>query len=153
MREGDNFVLHKKFFPIISIWVKLHKNVVRYVLEIYFPCFFQENKNSQQVTWPAYDVIFDFAMNSMVKLLQNQKCCNFDKNWYMRTKFYQKVHFKDCNSSEMNLKIFSKNFPIFPDFPIFNKKWHFWVFFANIPDQDIDLSVKNAFLWKPQLMF
>ena len=99
---------------MISIWVKLHKNVVRYVLEIYFSCFFQENKNSQQVTWPAYDVIFDFAMNSMVKLLQNQKCCNFDKNWYMKTKFYQKVHFKDCNSSEMNLKIFSKNFPNFP---------------------------------------
>ena len=45
-RGRDNFVQHQKFFPIISIWVKLHKNVVRYVLEIYFSCFFQEKKIS-----------------------------------------------------------------------------------------------------------
>ena len=60
-----------KFFPVISIWIKLHKCVVRYVLKIYFSCFFQQNKYSQQVTWPVYDVIMEFAINSMVKLLQN----------------------------------------------------------------------------------
>ena len=99
--EGDNFVLHQIFSPIISIWVKLHKSVVRYVLEIYFPYFFQQNKKSQQVTWPAYDVIIEFAIISTVKLLQNQKCCNFVKNWYIRTKFYQEVYFKDCKTSKM----------------------------------------------------
>ena len=37
---GDNFVVHQKCIPITSIWVKLHKNVIKYVLEIYFPnCF------------------------------------------------------------------------------------------------------------------
>ena len=98
-RGGDNFVLHPKVIPITSIWVKLHKNVIRYVLEIYFPSIFQQNQNYQQVTWPPYDVIMEFAINSMVKLSQNQKCCNFVKNWYIRTKFYQEVYFKDCKTS------------------------------------------------------
>ena len=109
MRGGNNFVLHQKIFSMISIWVKLHKSVVRYVLEIYFPCFFQQNKKSQQVTWPAYDVIMKFAMSLMVKLLQNQKCYNFVKNRYIRTKFYQKVLFKDCNSFDMSFKIWVFN--------------------------------------------
>ena len=108
----------------------VHKNVVRYVLEIYFPIIFQQNQNYQQVTWPPYDVIMEFAINSMVKLSQNQKCCNFVKNWYIRTKFYQEVYFKDCKTSKMKFQIFWKNFPIFPDFPIFSKKWHFWVIFG-----------------------
>ena len=77
--EGDNFVLNQKVFPIISIWVKLRKNVVRDVLEIYFPSFFPQNKNSQQVTWPAYNVITESAINPTVKLPQIQKCCNFVK--------------------------------------------------------------------------
>ena len=127
---GDNFVLHPKVIPITSIWVKLHKNVIRYMLEIYFPSIFQQNQNYQQVTWPPYDVIMEFAINSMVKLSQNQKCCNFVKNWYIRTKFYQEVYLKDCKTSKMKFQIFWKNFQIFPDFPIFSKKWHFWVIFG-----------------------
>ena len=99
--EGGNFVLHPKVIPTTSIWVKLHKNVVRYVLEIYFPSIFQQNQHYQQVTWPPYDVIMEFAINSMVKLSQNQKCCNFVKNWYIRTKFYQEVYFKDCKTSKI----------------------------------------------------
>ena len=42
--RGDNFVLHQKIIPITSIWLKLHKNVFRYVLEIYFPNFFNQIK-------------------------------------------------------------------------------------------------------------
>ena len=99
---GDNFVLHPKVIPITSFWLKLHKNVIRYVLEIYFLSIFQQNQNYQQVMWPPCDVIMEFAINSMVKLSQNQKCCNFVKNWFIRTKFYQEVHFKDCKWSEMN---------------------------------------------------
>ena len=34
--RGQYFVLRPKFIPITSIWVKLHKNVFIYVLEIYF---------------------------------------------------------------------------------------------------------------------
>ena len=100
------------------------------MLEIYFPSFCSQNQKYQQVTWPTYDVIMEFAINSMVKLSQNQKCCNFVKNWYIRTKFYQEVYFKDCKTSKMKFQIFWKNFPIFPDFPIFSKKWHFWVIFG-----------------------
>ena len=66
--EGGQFCPTPKNFPIISIWVKLHKNVVRYVLEIYFPRFFQQNQNYQQVAWPFYDVIIDFASNCTLKL-------------------------------------------------------------------------------------
>ena len=55
----------------------------------------------------------EFALNSMVKLTQNQKCCNFVKNWYLRTKFYQEVHFQDSKSAEMDFTNFLKNFPIF----------------------------------------
>ena len=124
---GDNFVLHPKFIQKSSIWPKLHKNIFRYVLEIYFCNFFQQIQIYQQVTWPPYDVIMEFDINSMVKLSQNQKCCNFVKNWYIRTKFYREVHFKDYKWSKMNFEIISKNFPIFPDFQIFNEKWHFWV--------------------------
>ena len=98
---GGNFVLHPRVIPITSIWEKLH--VIRYVLEIYFPSIFQQNHNYQQVTWPPYVVIMEFAINSMVKLSQNQKCCNFVKNWYIRTKFYQEVRFKVCNLSKMYL--------------------------------------------------
>ena len=47
---GDNFVLHPKFIQITSIWVNLHKNVIRYVLKIYFPDFFEQNQNYQQDT-------------------------------------------------------------------------------------------------------
>ena len=50
--------------------------------KIYFPIFFQQNQNCQQVAWPPYDVIVNFAINSTVKLQQKQKCWNFDKNWY-----------------------------------------------------------------------
>ena len=46
---GD-VVLHQNIFPIISILVKLHINVVRHVLEIYFPSFFIKSKNFQQAT-------------------------------------------------------------------------------------------------------
>ena len=55
----DNFVLHPKVIPITSIWVKLHKNFIMYVLEIYFPSFFQQNQNHQQVTWPPYKLIYN----------------------------------------------------------------------------------------------
>ena len=82
------------------------------MLEIYFPNFFQQNQNFQRVTWPPYDVIMEFAINYMVKLSQNQKCCNYVKNWYIRTKFYQEVYFKDCKTSKMKFQIFWKNFPI-----------------------------------------
>ena len=78
LRGGGNFVLHPKVIPITSIWVKLHKNVIRCVLEIYFPSFFQQNQNYQQVTWTPYGIIMEFTMNSTVKLPQNQKCCNFE---------------------------------------------------------------------------
>ena len=37
---GVNFVLLPKFITQSSIWVRLHKNVIRYVLEICFPNFF-----------------------------------------------------------------------------------------------------------------
>ena len=47
---GGSFVLHPEFFLITLIWAKLHENVIRYVLEIYFPNFFQQNQNFQQVT-------------------------------------------------------------------------------------------------------
>ena len=71
--EGrDNFVLHPKVIPVTSIWVTLHKKVIRYVLEIYFPSFFEQNQNYQQVTWPSYEGIMEFAINSTVKLTQNQ---------------------------------------------------------------------------------
>ena len=69
--EGGNFVLHPKVIPTTSIWVKLHKKVIRYVLEIYFPSFFQQNLNYQQVMWPPYGVIMEFAINSTVNLPQN----------------------------------------------------------------------------------
>ena len=46
----------------------------------YFPNFLQQNQNYQRVTWPPYDVFIDFAINSMVKVQQNQKFCNFVKN-------------------------------------------------------------------------
>ena len=45
LRGRNNFVLHPKIIPITSIWVKLHKNFIRYVLEIYFPSIFQQNQN------------------------------------------------------------------------------------------------------------
>ena len=78
--EGDNFVLHPKYIPESSIWLKLHKNVFRYVLEIYFPIFLQQIQIYQQIKWPPYDVIMEYAINSTVKLSQNQKCFNFVKN-------------------------------------------------------------------------
>ena len=76
---GGDFVLHSKFFLITSIWAKLHENVITYVLKLYFPNFFQQNQNFQQVTWHPYDVIMEFDINSTVKLPQNQNCCNFVK--------------------------------------------------------------------------
>ena len=116
---GDNLVLHPEGITITSIWDKLHENVIRYVLEIYFPSFCSQNQKYQQVTWPTYDVIMEFAINSMVKLSQNQKCCNFVKNWYIWTKSYEEVLSKDFKLSEMNIQIFLKHFSIFPDFVIF----------------------------------
>ena len=32
-----------------------------------FPSFFQQNQNYQPVTWPPYDVILEFAINSTAK--------------------------------------------------------------------------------------
>ena len=99
--------------------MKLHKNVTRFVLEIYCPNYFQQNQN-YQVTWLPYDVVVEFVINATVKLPKNQKRCNFVKDWYIRTKFYQDILFKDWKLSEMNFLIFSKIFPNFRVFPIFN---------------------------------
>ena len=97
---GDNFVLHSKFFPIISIWAKLHENVIRYVLKIYFSIFSSTKpkfSTSHVISlWPHYGI----CHQSHGQTSQKQKCCNF--NWYIRTKFHREVYINDCKWPKLN---------------------------------------------------
>ena len=49
MRGRNKCCLHPKVIPITSLWVKLHKNLLRYVLEIYFPSFFNKTRNMNKL--------------------------------------------------------------------------------------------------------
>ena len=101
LRGGGNFVLHPKVIPITSIWVKLHKNVIRYVLEII-------NKSR--------DLPMTSLLNSPSIIWSNSdKIKSAVKNWYIRTKFYQWVNFKDCKTSKMKFQIFWKTSQFFPN--------------------------------------
>ena len=139
---GDNFVLHLKVIPKISLWAKLHKDDIRYVLEIYFPSFSQVNQNYQQLY-----VIMEFAINYTFKLPRNQKCCNFVKNWYKGQNFTRQntlgitSHPKWIYGSCQNR--------IARVFPIFHDKWYFWVIFTKTLDRDIYWMYKIPFYGNP----
>ena len=85
-------VLPSKALPINSLLVKLHKNAIICVLEIYFTFFFNKTMNYQEVMRSPFDYILEYSTNYVVKLLSNQKYFNVVKNQSLATKFVAISH-------------------------------------------------------------
>ena len=150
--RGGNFVPRPKVIVINSIGVKLHKYVIRYVLEIYFPNFFNKTK--------IFKVSRDLSMTSVWNLPSIPRS-NYQKiksavtlsktDIYWRY-FTRKYILSLANYLSWIFRSFQTISRFLPISWLSMKSDILRDILTSIPDRNINLNAWNNFLWKPQLM-